>query len=200
MRWRVWLSAYRKASIRSVRPHPDLNRITLFLSHWMKILLPPALPGGAVPHLRAALGALMGIGITGWICRDLIPTYPHALWLMAPLGASSVLIFVVPKSPFSHPWSVIVGNLISALSGMIMVFLIKDVALAAGLAVGLAIAMMILSRSLHPPGGGVAVLTALMNIQDPRFLGLPVLINSLLLVGIGLGYNWMADRAFKPGS
>ena len=194
------LSACRKASIRSVQPHPDLNRLRLFLSHWAKLLLPPPLPAGAETHLRAAFGALIGIAVTGWICRDLLPAYPHALWLMAPLGASSVLIYVVPKSPFSHPWAVIVGNLISALSGMVMVFLLKDTALAAGLAVGLAIAVMILSRALHPPGGGVAVLTALMGVQDPRFLGLPVLINSLLLVGIGLAYNWIADRAFRPGS
>ena len=140
------LSACRKASIRSVLPHPDLNRLRLFLSHWAKLLLPPPLPAGAETHLRAAFGALIGIAVTGWICRDLLPAYPHALWLMAPLGASSVLIYVVPKSPFSHPWAVIVGNLISALSGMVMVFLLKDTALAAGLAVGLAIGSVVAAK------------------------------------------------------
>ncbi len=78
------------------------------------------------------------------------------------MGASAVLLFAAPASPLAQPWSIVVGNGVSALMGVLSASLVPDPALAAALAVMLAIAAMFLTRSLHPPGGAVA-LTAVIG-------------------------------------
>jgi hypothetical protein len=54
-----------------------------------------------------------------------------AAWLVAPLGASAVLVFAVPSSPLAQPWSVIGGNTLSALVGAACAHFIHDPAWAA---------------------------------------------------------------------
>jgi CBS domain-containing membrane protein len=86
------------------------------------------------------------------------------------------------------------GNTLSALVGIICVNVLPDATWAAGLAVGLAIALMLALRCLHPPGGASALLMVLMGCDRYDFVLSPVLIDSLLLVGIGLVYNNLTRR------
>ncbi len=116
------------------------------------------------------------------------------------MGASAVLLFAAPASPLAQPWSIVVGNGVSALMGVLSASLVADPALAAALAVMLAIAAMFLTRSLHPPGGAVA-LTAVIGGEGIRQLGvgyvlLPVLLNSLLLLLLALCYNRLLGRRY----
>ena len=109
--------------------------------------------------LRGAIGATIAIALAGVLTRLVAPA---ALpWLIAPLGASAVLVFAVPASPLAQPWSVAGGNLLSAATGLVLGHLVGVPWLAASLAVGVAIAVMTLTRSLHPPGGACALLCAL---------------------------------------
>ena len=113
-------------------------------------------------------------------------------WLVAPLGASAVLVFAVPASPLAQPWSVIGGNLISAAIGLAMGITVKDPVAGASLGVGLAIAVMTFARCLHPPGGACALLCAL-GASGPdgwTFVDLlPIAANVACLVLVGLVYN-----------
>ncbi|WP_374529766.1 HPP family protein, partial [Novosphingobium sp.] len=81
--------------------------------------------------------------------------------LVAPLGASAVLVFAVPASPLAQPWSVIGGSLISGAIGLATGHFLGAPVLSASIAVGLAIAVMSMLRCLHPPGGACALLCAL---------------------------------------
>nr|WP_246307973.1 HPP family protein [Chitinibacter bivalviorum] len=124
----------------------------------------------------------------------------HSHWLIAPIGASAVLLFAAPASPLAQPWSIIVGNVLSAVAGVLCANLIGHTALAAGIAVMLAIAVMLLTRSLHPPGGAVA-LTAVIGGSQISDLGylfvvVPVAINSLLILLIALIYSHLASRRY----
>jgi len=49
---------------------------------------------------------------------------------VAPLGASSVLVFAVPASPLAQPWSVVGGNCVSALVGIAAAMAIPNAPLA----------------------------------------------------------------------
>ena len=80
--------------------------------------------------------------------------------IVAPMGASAVLVFAVPASPLAQPWPVVGGNAISALVGVVVARVVADPVIAVGLAVSLAIAAMSLTRSLHPPGGAAALTAA----------------------------------------
>lgn len=153
-------------------------------------------PQKAVGHLgwlRGAIGAVLGIALAGTINLLLFAgqdgLYPL---LVAPLGASAVLVFAVPASPLAQPWSVIGGDILSAAIGLAMGMLLDSPLASAALAVGLAIAVMTLTRCLHPPGGACALLCALgasgAEAWDFAFL-LPIAANVLVLALAGWLYN-----------
>ena len=164
--------------------------------------LPVSTNTGLRECVVGALGAFIGLCGTGLLCQWALGIEAH--WLIAPMGASAVLLFAAPASPLAQPWSILVGNGVSALMGVASATLVPDPALASALAVTLAIGAMFLTRSLHPPGGAVA-LTAVIGGEGIRQLGvgyvlLPVLINSSLLLVLGLCYNRLLGRRYPNGA
>lgn len=154
----------------------------------------------AIGHLgwaRGAVGAGLGIALAGlatWLALGLVPggANPALPFLVAPLGASAVLVFCVPASPLAQPWSVIGGDLLSAAVGLAAGHLIGDPWAAGSVAVAVAIAVMSLARCLHPPGGACALLCALGATGkvpwDWTWMA-PIAANVLLLCAVGWLYN-----------
>lgn len=154
----------------------------------------------AMGHLgwaRGAVGAGAGIALAGivtWLLLRLMPGGgSDALpLLVAPLGASAVLVFCVPASPLSQPWPVIGGDLLSAAVGLIAGHMVGDPWIAGSVAVAAAIAVMSLARCLHPPGGACALLCALGASGkvpwDWTWMA-PITANVLLLCAFGWLYN-----------
>jgi len=122
------------------------------------------------------------------------------LYLVAPFGASSVLLFAVPNSPLAQPWSAIIGNVIAALVGVAVCLVVQDPVLRIALAVGLAITVTILCRGLHPPAGAVAM-TVAMSPDAVQELGfyfalMPIGIGTVVLVLIAMVYGRMTGRHY----
>jgi len=168
------------------------------VSIWLKGFLPAPLIVDSPERWRAIVGAMLGIAITAFLCR-LCADSLTAAWLIAPLGASAVLVFAVPASPLAQPWSVVGGNTISALMGVLCVQFIDDPALAAGVAVAAALVAMFALRCLHPPGGAAALLAVLTHASSLDFVLFPVLVNSALLVLVGIVYNSATGRRYPHG-
>ncbi|MEP6792152.1 MAG: HPP family protein [Ramlibacter sp.] len=147
-------------------------------------------------RLRAFGGAAVGILVAGLLSRWLGGAGGLWPWLVAPIGASAVLVFAVPASPLAQPWSVVGGNTVSALVGTICVLLIPNTVVASAVAVGLAIALMFQLRCLHPPGGATALFAVLAHADHFQFAAFPVLANSVLLVAAGIAYNSLTGRAY----
>lgn len=145
---------------------------------------------------RALAGAALGIAFTGLLCRLLAGFAGSTVWLIAPLGASAVLVFALPASPLAQPWSVVGGNTLSALAGIACARWIPDPALAGAVAVGAAIGLMISLRCLHPPGGAAALLAVLAHTTHFSSALFPVLANSVLLVLAGVLYNTLTGRRY----
>jgi CBS domain-containing membrane protein len=150
-------------------------------------------PAGRLDGLRACLGALCGIFVTALTGHLWLGPNPGLPALVAPMGASAVLLFAVPASPLAQPWSILGGNVLSALVGVACAALLPDPLFAAPLAVALAIAAMSACRCLHPPGGAVA-LTAVVGGPAIAKAGLafafmPVGFNSAILVLMALLFN-----------
>ncbi|MBY9063100.1 HPP family protein [Sphingomonas yunnanensis] len=163
-------------------------------------LFQPLLSGAQLrERLIACLGAAIGIALTALLGALLVRDTDLPL-IVAPLGASAVLVFAVPASPLAQPWPVIGGNTLSALVGVAIGRLVPDVALAAGLAAGAAILVMSLARCLHPPGGAAA-LTAVIGGPTVHAAGfgfalLPVALNSVTLVAAGLLFRRLTRRSY----
>ena len=163
-------------------------------------LFHPILAGANLrDRMIAALGALAGIALTAALCTALLPPGP-ALLLVAPMGASAVLVFAVPASPLAQPWPVIGGNLLSALVGIAVARLVPHPALAAGVAVGAAIAVMSLTRSLHPPGGAASLLAVLggsaVAAQGWAFAFVPVAANAVVLALAGVLFHRFSGHSY----
>lgn len=149
---------------------------------------------------RAALGALTGLLLTGLITHFLGTSLGSGHWLVAPVGASAVILFAMPSSPVAQPWPVIGGSTLSALTGIVMSNLVPDLPMAAALAVGAALMVMLLTRSLHPPGGALAVLAVLEHVTELQFVVLPVLINTIMLVAVAAFYNTRTGRPYPQSA
>lgn len=164
-------------------------------------LFVPILAGASLrDRLIGSLGALIGICLTGLITALVMGRGIEFPLIVAPIGASAVLIFAVPASPLAQPWSVIGGNVISALVGITVARFIGNPLIAIGVGVSLAIAIMSISRCLHPPGGAAA-LTAIIGGSGVTDLGyqfafLPVGLNSVLLVVLGVAFHKLAGRKY----
>ncbi|WP_027144476.1 HPP family protein [Mesorhizobium sp. WSM3626] len=164
-------------------------------------LFVPILAGATLrERILACIGATIGIALTGVISGLAMGGGPHVALLVAPMGASAVLLFAVPASPLAQPWSIIGGNSISALVGVTVAHFIHDPVMASGLAVALAIAAMSFTRCLHPPGGAAA-LTAVLGgpaVISAGFLFpfVPVALNSTILVALGYLFHKLARRNY----
>ncbi|HYD62621.1 MAG TPA: HPP family protein [Noviherbaspirillum sp.] len=155
--------------------------------------LPRPMAVSGKERIRACCGTLIGVFLTGIVSRLILGPDAGLPMLIGPLGASAVLTFALPSSPLAQPWSVLGGNVVSALVGVACARWIGDPALAAAVAVASAIGAMFALRCLHPPGGAIA-LTAVLGGPAIQAAGFgfafsPVAINSLLLLAVALAFN-----------
>lgn len=118
--------------------------------------------------------------------------------ILASTGASAMLIFGIPHSPVSEPWSLVGGHLISALVGVTAYYLIPNAILASSLAIGVAMFLMHHARCMHPPGGATAV-TAVIGGASVHQLGyyfviIPVFFNAIILLSIAMAVGTFRDK------
>ena len=181
-------------------PPPDTPRVRFRWSRYQAMVIAVPADRAMRDRLISGLGALVGILATGLLVRGLIGTGAHMPLLIAPIGAAAVLLFAVPASPMAQPWSVVGGNLASAIVGVSVARLGADPMLSAGLAVGGAIAAMALLRCLHPPGGAVA-LTAVVGGSAIHDLGYgfviaPVGLGTVLLLAMAWGFHRFSGHSY----
>ena len=167
---------------------------------WLLSVFPKPGSVDRFERMRACTGALFGIVLTGAVSTFLLGKTPGAIWLIAPMGASAVLLFAVPASPLAQPWAIIGGNLIAAVIGVTCARLFGEPIVAAALAGALAIAAMFALRCLHPPSGAIA-LTAVLGGPAVQAMGydfvlLPVGLNSVLLLLAALFFNNATGRRY----
>ncbi|HEV7318661.1 MAG TPA: HPP family protein [Ensifer sp.] len=167
---------------------------------YLKRFVPSLVPVSHLDRIRSSLGALLGILLTGFISSYALGADANLPLLIAPMGASAVLLFAAPSSPLAQPWSLVGGNIVSSLIGVTVALMIQDPVVAAAVAVGLAIAVMLLLGCLHPPSGAVA-LTAVLGgpaIHEAGywFVLSPVAVNSVVILLIALAFNNAMGRRY----
>lgn len=164
-------------------------------------LFSPILAGATLrDRMVACLGAILGISLTGIISGYVFESDFHLPLIIAPLGASAVLLFAVPASPLAQPWPIIGGNTLSAFIGVAVAYFIHDPMIATGLSVSLAIMAMSFARCLHPPGGAAA-LTAVVGGSTVTSMGfmfplVPVALNSIVLVALGFFFHALFGKSY----
>lgn len=146
----------------------------------------------ALPALISGVGGFTAIGILAGLTDAM-----QLALLIAPFGASCVLLFALPGSPLARPRNVIGGHFLSALMGLIVLNTLGPGVLSCAIGVGLAIAVMQFTGTLHPPAGGdplVVILTA----AGWSFLAIPILAGTATLVTIAWAYHKTVSKQKYP--
>ncbi|WP_338835230.1 HPP family protein [Neomoorella thermoacetica] len=117
--------------------------------------------------------------------------------LVLSFGASAVLIYGVPDVPLAQPRNVVGGHIISAATGISIYYFFGTTWWSAALATSLAIVLMLITGTVHPPGGATA-LGAVLNQASPIYILTPVAAGAAIMVIIALLVNNLSPNRRYP--
>lgn len=142
--------------------------------------LPPMAPWKQIA--LAWLGGFVAIATIAWLADTLA-----VVLVLGSFGASCVLIFGYPDVPFSQPRNVIAGHVLSTFVGLVFLTALGPHWWSLALAAGTAIAVMMITRTVHPPAGSNPVIVFLTK-PAWGFLLYPTLAGAIILVVVALIY------------
>lgn len=152
----------------------------------------------------ACVGIFSVIGILAFSSFNL-----GVLLALGSFGSTSVLLFAFPENHFSQPRSIIGGHFICSAVGMLALYLFGQTWWALALAVAVATAIMMLTRTVHPPAGSNPIIV-FFAMPQWSFLFFPTLFGAITMVLVGLIYHrscrrpyplyWLGTRKMQPES
>lgn len=152
----------------------------------------------------AFVGCFVSLAALGALNFELLGARGESLQMLtASFGASAALLYGAPASPLSQPRNLLAGHVLSAVVGVAVRILIVERAcadtghectwLGAALAVALAVALMMATGTLHPPGGGTALAAvtgdATVRAAGFLFVVVPVAAGAALMLIVALVIN-----------
>lgn len=137
------------------------------------------------------LGTMVGIGIVAHI------TMAYGVPMMiGSFGASAVLLYAAGDSPLAQPRNLVGGHVLSAAVAVSVYFFLGKSDMTITFAVASAIAVMMATRTLHPPGGATALI-GVDTMQGPGFVFVPTLAGAVILLVVALVVNNLSkDRSY----
>ena len=143
--------------------------------------------------LLAGVGAAVTIGILAYM------TYHSelGLWLLASFGATTVIVFGYHDHPFAQPKNVFFGHLLSALVGILFTTFFGISYITMGLAVGIAVMLMMAFKITHPPAGGNPIIVMIGGVSF-QFLIFPVMVGAIAIIIGGIIYNRLILKRKYP--
>lgn len=142
--------------------------------------------------LFAFVGSFIAIIIIGYLTKNY-----NNLLVMGSFGASCVLLFGFPKSPFSQPRNVVLGHFLSSLTGLFFLHFVGNDYISMALALATAIALMMTTKTVHPPAGSNPLIIFLLGVNWD-YLIFPTLVGSVVLVIVSLFYNNLHKNRIYP--
>lgn len=138
----------------------------------------------------ACLGIFAGISVLAYGSFDL-----GVLLALGSFGSTSVLLFLFPENHFSQPRSILGGHFISTAAGLLAMLVFGKTWWALGLAVAGATAVMMVTRTVHPPAGSNPIIVFLA-LPGWDFLLFPTLFGAIALVASGWAYHRSCQRNY----
>ena len=148
---------------------------------------------GMVEVFWSWLGSFLGIAAVALLHYRLVDGMGLSL-LIGSFGASAVLIYGAIRSPLAQPRNLLGGHILSAFIGVTAHLLLGgEPWLAGAVAVSVAIAVMHLTKTLHPPGGATALI-AVIGGDSVHNLGylyvlMPAALGALVMLAVALVVN-----------
>ena len=139
----------------------------------------------------AAIGGFICIGFLSYLNT----TIEGSIWLIPPFGASMVLVMAAHESPLAQPKNVILGHILAALSGVLIYTLLGESFISIGAGVALAIFIMIITNTTHPPAGANPIIVILGG-KSLSFVFLPVAVGAIIVVLFAIIYSKILGRNY----
>lgn len=141
----------------------------------------------------------VAILVVSQVGQHLVHPYQH-LVMVASMGASALLLFVMPNSPLAQPYPFVMGHVVPAAIGVLCANSVDNFYLAAALAVSISLIAMYLLNCLHPPGGAAALVPVIAHseyVLDLSYVVFPVLINVLtMLLFTLIVHKWILKKEY----
>ena len=120
------------------------------------------------------------------------------IFLVASFGSSMVLLYGYPESPFAQPKNVFFGHLVTAIVGMIFLYLIPlPLFIIIPLAVGFGVGLMILLNVTHPPAGGNPIIVIMGSVSLDYLLN-PIISGSIIILIFAVIINRLILKKSYP--
>jgi CBS-domain-containing membrane protein len=147
-------------------------------------------------------GSAIGIGLCGYLSSTFFEMRDVTL-LIGSFGASAVLVYGAVKSPLAQPRNLLGGHMISGIVGVACCrWCGEPTWIAAALAVSLAIVAMLITGTLHPPGGATALIAVIggtkVHAMGFVYPFLPVGLGAFILMIVGLLVNNLSKHRRYP--
>ena len=142
-------------------------------------------------NLYSLIGIAVGMGI---ICFT--SYYVHALFLIPSLASSAIMLFMSYQNVFAQPRNVIGGHLMSALAALIVLKFWAPEWWSITLVIVLAGLLMIVTNTIHPPGGGTAIAAYLGGYSATVLMGTVVLDTNIIVKEAWVVNNLIAHRPY----
>ena len=143
--------------------------------------------------LLSGVGAAVTIGILAYITNHT----ELGLWLLASFGSSTVIVFGYHDYPFAQPKNVVLGHLLSALVGILFATFFGVSFITIGLAVGVAVMLMMALKITHPPAGANPIIVMIGGVSF-QFLIFPVMVGAIAIIIGGIIYNRLILKRKYP--
>ena len=156
---------------------------------------------GASPPPRSSLAVILATAVTAATVIAGLTYLTSAYGVLLFLGSfapSALIVFAYPDSPFAQPRNVVLGHLIGSACGLAGLHLLGASWWAPAVAVGVAIALMKLSRAVHPPACSNPLIVFALSQAGWSFLLFPTLAGAALIVGVALVYHNLRREARWP--
>ena len=139
------------------------------------------------------LGTVIGLGICGYLSFRYFEPMGMTLFIGS-FGASCVLVYAAIKSPLAQPRNLLGGHILAGLIGVASYKIFGEPLWISGtIAVSLAIVIMLLTKTLHPPAGATALIAVIggEQIHSMGFLYpfIPVGLGAFILLIVALIVN-----------
>ncbi len=145
------------------------------------------------PPLVAGIGATICIAFLAYLNIS----SAQNLWLIPPFGASIVLITAAHSSPLAQPKNIFFGHIFSSICGLIVIYFFDITYLSIGFSVGLAVSIMMITKTVHPPAGANPIIIMMGN-EGLSFLLMPVSAGAVILVLYAIIFNKYINKKDYP--
>ena len=132
----------------------------------------------------SGLSAAIVIGVLAFLTLRT----PAGIWLMFSFGATVFLVFVLYNLETAQPKNIFFGHLVSILVGIIFNEVMGFSFYSLGLSVGVAIALMVYLKVMHPPAASNPLVALFMDLSYD-FILFPVILGTITIILMSILIN-----------